>query len=48
MGPKANDKTYFPFSDDWRRKETREAGCTKRISALLQALHETENPVRQP
>lgn len=31
MGPKANDKTYFPLSDDWRRKETREADCTERI-----------------
>lgn len=28
MGRTVNDKVYFPFSDDWRKSETREADCT--------------------
>ena len=38
LGSKANDKVYFPLSDDWRRRETREADCTERIGALLEKL----------
>jgi len=38
MGPKANDKIYFPLSDDWRKAQTRETDCTERIGALLDSL----------
>lgn len=38
MGGTVNDKIYFPLSDDWRRKETREADCTERIAKLLLEL----------
>jgi len=38
LGPAANDKVYLPLSDSWRKKETRIADCTERISALLRAL----------
>ncbi len=38
MGKTVNDKVYFPLSNDWRRKETREADCTERIEALLKDL----------
>ncbi len=38
MGKIVNDKVYFPLSDDWRKKETREADCTERIDALLKEL----------
>jgi len=38
MGKTVNDKIYYPLSDDWRKKETREADCTERINALLKAL----------
>ena len=38
MGKVANDKLYFPLSDDWRRRETREADCTHRISRLIDTL----------
>ncbi len=38
MGKIVNDKVYFPLSDDWRKKETREADCTERIDALLKKL----------
>lgn len=38
MGRAVNDKLCFPLSDDWRRQETREADCTRRISHLMQAL----------
>lgn len=38
MGKTANDKVYFPLSDDWRKQETREADCTERIEALLRDL----------
>ena len=38
MGKAVNDKMYFPLSDDWRKKETREADCTERITALLNEL----------
>lgn len=35
MGKGVNDKIYFPLSDDWRKKEAREADCTERIEKLL-------------
>lgn len=38
MGKAVNDKMYFPLSDDWRKKETREADCTERITALINDL----------
>lgn len=38
MGKTVNDKLYFPLSDDWRKKETREADCTERIVKLKSAL----------
>lgn len=40
MGKIVNDKVYFPLSDDWRKKETREADCTERIDILLKELIE--------
>ena len=41
MGKMANDKVYFPLSDDWRKKETREADCTERIIKLMAELLDT-------
>ena len=38
MGTAVNDKVYFPLSDDWRKKEAREADCTERIGKLLLKL----------
>lgn len=38
MGKTVNDKLYFPLSDDWRKKETREADCTERIEKLMTQL----------
>lgn len=38
MGKAVNDKVYFPLSDDWRKKEAREADCTERIGKLLLKL----------
>ncbi len=38
MGKCVNDKIFFPLSDDWRKKEIREADCTERIEALLKEL----------
>ena len=38
MGRSVNDKMYFPLSDDWRKKENREADCTERITALMNEL----------
>lgn len=38
MGKAVNDKMYFPLSDDWRKKETREADCTERIEKLMREL----------
>ena len=40
MGKTVNDKVYFPLSDDWRKRETREADCTERITRLIRALSE--------
>lgn len=38
MGKSVNDKIYFPLSDNWRKRETREADCTERITDLLLVL----------
>ncbi|WMC91459.1 hypothetical protein [Kineothrix sp. MB12-C1] len=38
MGKNVNDKVYFPLSDNWRKKEMREADCTERISNLISKL----------
>lgn len=38
MGKTVSDKLYFPLSDDWRKKETREADCTERIGKLMAEL----------
>ena len=38
MSKIVNDKVYFPLSDDWRRRETRETDCTERIENLLEEL----------
>lgn len=38
MGNTVNDKVYFPLSDNWRKKETREDDCTERITNLIKAL----------
>ena len=38
MGKRVNDKVYFPLSDDWRKKEIREADCTERITKLMAEL----------
>lgn len=38
MGKSVNDKMYFPLSDDWRKRETREADCTERIVKVLTAI----------
>lgn len=38
MGAASKDGVYFPLSDDWRRKETREADCTERIRKLLSKI----------
>ena len=38
MGKSVSDKLCFPLSDDWRRRETREADCTHRISKLIHTI----------
>lgn len=38
MGKKVNDKVHFPYSDDWRKREAREADCTERIEKILAEL----------
>lgn len=38
MGNGVKDKMYFPLSDDWRKKEIREADCTERITNLINEL----------
>lgn len=40
MGKAVNDKVYFPLSDDWRKRETREKDCTERVERLLKELTE--------
>jgi hypothetical protein len=39
MGSSVNDKVFFPLSDSWRQKETRELDCTYRIKNSLAALN---------
>jgi len=38
MGSTVNDKVYFPLSDNWRQKSTREADCTYRIEKLIREI----------
>ncbi|NYB74060.1 hypothetical protein HZF24_07880 [Sedimentibacter hydroxybenzoicus DSM 7310] len=38
MGSVTNDKIYFPLSDNWRKKETRESDCTERITKIILSL----------
>jgi len=38
MGKGAKDGVYFPLSNNWRKKETREYDCTNRIMKLLDKL----------
>lgn len=38
LGSGANDKIYFPLSDDWRKKESRISDCTERVEKLLEML----------
>lgn len=38
MESSVNDKMYFPLSDNWRKKDTREADCTERITKLISNL----------
>ncbi len=38
LGAKANDKVYFPLSDDWRKAETRRSDCTERIRRFLDKI----------
>jgi hypothetical protein len=35
MGSTVKDKVYFPLSDNWRKRTSREADCTYRIEKLL-------------
>lgn len=39
MGSASKDGVYFPLSNDWRKKETREADCTERILRLLSEIY---------
>lgn len=41
LGSHANDKVYFPLSDNWRKRADREADCTWRIQRLLDRLSDT-------
>ena len=41
MGSSVRDNVYFPLSDDWRKRERREADCTERISKLLSRIKST-------
>ena len=38
MGPAVKDHVYFPLSDDWRSRDSRENDCTERISQLMKKL----------
>ena len=44
LGPKVNDRVYFPLSDSWRKTEDRIADCTNRITVLLNNLKLVECP----
>lgn len=35
MGKTVNDKVYYPLSDDWRKRDIREADCTERVSKIV-------------
>lgn len=38
LGRDAKDGVYFPLSDDWRKKEIREADCTERVERLFEKI----------
>ena len=38
MGPAVKDRLYFPLSDSWKSKRTRELDCTERIGRLVGKL----------
>ena len=38
IGKASKDGVYFPLSNDWRKKETRETDCTERILRLLSKI----------
>jgi len=38
MGPKANDRVYFPLSDSWRDAGSRIADCTERVEVFLKTI----------
>lgn len=38
LGPKANDRVYFPLSDSWRTEALRKADCTERIRRFLDKI----------
>lgn len=40
MGATANDKVYFPLSDNWRAASSRKADCTERIRRFLNKITE--------
>lgn len=44
LGPKANDRIYFPLSDSWRTEALRRADCTERILALLDRIEKGDRP----
>ena len=46
MGPATNDQIYFPLSDDWRSKYSRENDCTERIEQLMNKLGNIESESR--
>lgn len=44
MGAIANDKVYFPLSDNWRAASSRKADCTERIRHFLNKITEGGAP----
>ena len=36
LGPKANDQILLPYSENWRKAETRIRDCTERIQRMIQ------------
>lgn len=48
MGATANDKVYFPLSDNWRSASSRKADCTERIRRFLNKIIEGGPHVPRP
>lgn len=44
LGPKVNDRIYFPLSDSWRTEALRQSDCTERILALLYKIEKGDCP----